>query len=73
MSIDILLTTCFVRRALVIYNAAVAAAAVNPNQNPVLLVGNQQLTPFIHASTSRTLLILPGLDVTFIRDSITPV
>ena len=59
----------FVRRALVIYNAAVAAAA--QNQDPVLLVGQQQMAGFVHSPPARAVLALPGQDVTFVRGAIT--
>jgi hypothetical protein len=56
----------FVRRALVLYNAALAAAAAAAT-DPVLLVGQQQVAAFIHNMVG-----LPGQDVVFLRGAITP-
>ena len=57
-------------RALILYDAAVAVAAVQ--QNPVLIVGQQQLASFVHSPQGRAILALPGQNVEFVRDSITP-
>jgi hypothetical protein len=57
-------------RALVLYDAALAAA--NAGQNPVLAVGQQQMATFVHNTVGRAVLALPGQDVEFVRDSITP-
>ncbi|KAH6666801.1 hypothetical protein B0J14DRAFT_659367 [Halenospora varia] len=56
--------------ALVLYNAAVAAAA--PNQNPVLLVAGQQMAGFCHNNLQQAILALPGSNVVFVQDAITP-
>ena len=52
------------------YNAAVAAAVAG--QNPVLVVGGQQLSPYVHSPQGRAVLALPGADVPFVRGAITP-
>ncbi len=55
------------------YNAAAAAiAAAAANQNPVLLVSGQQLSPLCHNQLQQTVLALPGRDVSFVRGAITP-
>jgi len=61
--------TC-VRRALVLYNAAVAHASAG--QNPVLVVGGQQMAAFIHSPQGLAVLALPGRDVVFVPGAITP-
>jgi hypothetical protein len=61
--------TC-IRRALVLYNAAVANASAG--QNPVLVVGGQQMAAFIHSPQGRAVLALPGRDVVFVPGAITP-
>ena len=58
-------------RALVLYNAVVAAAQLR-RQNPVLHVGGQQLAPYVHSPQGRAVLALPGQDVEFVRGSIRP-
>lgn len=61
-------------RALILYNAAVAAAAAaGANQNPVLIVGQQQLAFWVHSPQARAVLALMGRDVEFVRGSITPI
>ncbi|KAF2840647.1 hypothetical protein M501DRAFT_1001643 [Patellaria atrata CBS 101060] len=56
----------------VLYNPAITAAA-NANRNPVLLVTQQQLAPWCHSPQNRALLAVGGgVDVEFVRDSITP-
>lgn len=57
-------------RALILYNAALAVAVAD--QNPVLLVGQQQMATFVHNTVGRAVLALPGQDVEFVRGSITP-
>ena len=60
-------------RALVIYNAAVAAAAqASGNPNPILRVGGQQLAPFVHSPQRRAVLALPGQDVEIVRGNVRP-
>ena len=59
--------------ALVLYNAAMTMAMTTPHRNPVLLVGQQQLTPYVHSSQALRVLALPGQDVEFIRGCITPI
>jgi Protein of unknown function (DUF3716) len=59
-----------VRRALVLYNAAVAHASAG--QDPVLVVGGQQMAAFVHSPQGRAVLALPGRDVVFVRGAITP-
>jgi hypothetical protein len=59
-----------VHRALVLYNAAVANASAG--QNPVLVVGGQQMAAWIHSPQGRAVLALPGQDVVFVRGAITP-
>jgi hypothetical protein len=49
--------TC-VRRALVLYNAAVAHAPAD--QNPVLVVGGQQMAAFVHSPQGRAVLPFLG-------------
>lgn len=58
-------------RALVLYNAALAAAAPQGG-NPILIVGGQQLAPFCHNDLQQTVLVMPGRDVPFVRGAITP-
>jgi hypothetical protein len=58
-------------QALVLYNAAVAAANTTA-ANPVLVVGQQQMASFVHSTMGRAVLVLPGQDVEFVRGSITP-
>ena len=53
-----------------LYNAALALAPAG--QDPVLVVGGQQMAGFIHSPQGRAVLALPGQDVTFVRGSITP-
>ncbi|KAF2841139.1 hypothetical protein M501DRAFT_989695 [Patellaria atrata CBS 101060] len=56
----------------VLYNPAITAAA-HANRNPVLLVTQQQLAPWCHSPQNRALLAVGGgVDVEFVRDSITP-
>ena len=59
-----------VHRALVLYNAAVANASAG--QNPVLVVGGQQMAAWVHSPQGRAVLALPGQDVVFVRGAITP-
>jgi hypothetical protein len=59
-----------VHRALVLYNAAVANASAG--QNPVLVVGGQQMAAWVHSPQGRAVLALPGRDVVFVRGAITP-
>jgi hypothetical protein len=61
--------TC-VHRALVLYNAAVAHAPAG--QNPVLVIGGQQMAALIHSPQGRAVLALPGQDVVFVPGAITP-
>src|SRR2546430_2740347 len=63
----------FSYRALVLYNAALAALAGAPaGQNPVLLVAGQQMAGFVHWPAGRAVLALPGQDVVFVLGAITP-
>ena len=55
--------------ALVLWQAAVAAAA--PNAHPVLPVGGQQLGAWVHSAQGLAVLALPGRDVPFVRGAIT--
>ena len=59
-----------VHRALVLYNAAVANASAG--QDPVLVVGGQQMAAWVHSPQGRAVLALPGQDVVFVRGAITP-
>jgi hypothetical protein len=61
--------TC-VRRALILYNAAVAHALAG--QNTVLVLGGQQMAAFVHSPQGCAVLALPGQDVVFIQGAITP-
>ena len=54
-----------------LYNAAVARVA-HTQQNPVLLVGQQQLAVYIHSPQGRAALALPGQDVEIVRGSVSP-
>jgi hypothetical protein len=58
--------TC-VRRALVLYNAHAPAG-----QNPVLVIGGQQMAALIHSPQGRAVLALPRQDVVFVPGAITP-
>ena len=57
----------------VLYNAAMVMVMITPHRNPVLLVGQQQLTPYVHSRQGMRVLALPEQDVEFIRGCITPV
>lgn len=52
------------------YNAALAQAQAG--QNPLLIVGGQQLANYAHSAPGRALLALPGVDVPFVLGAITP-
>jgi hypothetical protein len=56
--------TC-VRKALVLYNAAVTHASAG--QNPVLIISDQQMAAFIHSPHGCVVLGLPGRGVVFVR------
>ena len=64
----------FVRRALVLWNAAVAAEALARaalvQQLPVLLVGHDHLAPYCHSPQTQRILALPGVNVEFVRGMI---
>ena len=65
----------FVRRALVLYNAVAAAAALaapNAGQHPILRIGGQELASLCHNNLQQTVLAMPGRDVAFVRGRITP-
>ena len=51
---------------------ALAALALAAQQQPLLLVGGQQLAPYAHSPQSRAVLALPGVDVAFILGRISP-